>query len=98
MSFILVGTNFYYCDSIDDVSFLWDEGSRVFEFFATMVDGTFTMKDVLKILVAVAAGKTSITDLGGGAATVTFRDLSDTEDRVIADMADSERTNVTLDL
>jgi len=46
------------------------------EFFATNVDGTFTMRDVLKILAAVAAGKTTIADLGGGAATVTFRDLN----------------------
>jgi len=68
------------------------------EFFATMVDGTFTMRDVLKILASVAAGKTNIVDLGGGNATVTFRDLSDTTDVVIADMTNSERTNITKNL
>lgn len=62
------------------------------------VDGGYTVQDVLKILVAVAAGKTTIVDLGGGAATVTFRDLPDTLDRVTADMASSERATVTLDL
>jgi len=68
------------------------------EFFATMVDGTFTMRDVLKILAAVAAGKTNITDLGLGNAVVEFRDLSDTKEVVTAEMTGSERTNVTLDL
>lgn len=68
------------------------------EFFATFIDGTFTMKDVLKVLVAVAAGKTNIVDLGGGNATVEFRDLSDTKNTVVADMTNSERTDITLDL
>ena len=68
------------------------------EFFATMIDGTFTMRDVLKILAAVSAGKSSVIDLGGGASTISFRDLSDTTDRVVSDMTSSERTNVTLDL
>ena len=66
------------------------------EFFATFIDGTFTMKDVLKILVAVAAGKTNITDLGGGNAVVEFRDLIDTSNVVTAEMIGSERTNVTI--
>lgn len=30
MSYILVGNNFYYCDSIDDVDYTWPEASRVF--------------------------------------------------------------------
>lgn len=68
------------------------------EFFATFIDGTFTMKDVLKVLVAVAAGKTNIVDLGGGSATVEFRDLSDTKNTVVADMINSERTDLTFDL
>lgn len=66
------------------------------EFFATFIDGTFTMRDVLQVLAAVAAGKTTITDLGGGNANVVFRDLSDTVDRVDADMTGSERTNITI--
>jgi len=68
------------------------------EFFATFIDGSYTMRDILKVLAAVAAGKTNITDLGGGNATVEFRDLSDTKNTVSADMTNSERTNVTLDL
>ncbi len=65
--------------------------------WSTSIDGTYTSEDILKILAAVAAGKTQIVDLGGGAASVTFRDLPDSLDRVAADMLDSERTNVTID-
>jgi len=57
----------------------------------------YTYQDVMRILVAVSAGKTEIVDLGGGAATVTFRDINDTVDRVVADMVGSERSAVTLD-
>jgi len=62
----------------------------------TSIEGTYTASDVLKILSAVAAGKTTIVNLGGGLATVTFRDINDTEDTVVADMTDSERTTVTI--
>ncbi len=57
----------------------------------------FTYQEVIRILAAVAAGKTEIVDLGGGNATVTFRDVNDTKDRVVADMVGSERDSVTLD-
>jgi hypothetical protein len=30
MSFVLVGTHFYYCDTLDDVVLTWPEASRVF--------------------------------------------------------------------
>lgn len=60
------------------------------------IDGTYTLRDVLKMLAAVSAGKTTITDLGGGAATVVFRDLADTADVVTASMSGSERSSVTL--
>ena len=60
------------------------------------VDGTITSEEILRILAAVAAGKTSIDELGGGAATVVFRNLTDALDRVTADMQDSERIDVTL--
>lgn len=66
--------------------------------WAKTIEGTYTTGDVLRLLSAVAAGKSTIVDLGGGLATVTFRDINDTEDRVVADMTDSERTGVTLDL
>lgn len=57
----------------------------------------YTAEEAMQILTAVAAGKTTITDLGGGNANVVFRDLPDTRDVVDADMTGSERTAVTLD-
>jgi hypothetical protein len=62
------------------------------------VEGNYTLKEALRLLLAVAAGKTDITDLGGGAATVKFRDVNDTKDRVTASMTGSERTSVTKDV
>jgi hypothetical protein len=62
------------------------------------IDGPITGEEILRILAAVAAGKTTIDDLGGGAATVVFRNLTDALDRVTADMQDSERIDVTLEL
>ena len=63
----------------------------------TILEGTLTAGQVLKILLAVAAGKTDVSDLGNGNATVVFRDYADTKDRVTATMTGSERTAVTLD-
>ena len=62
------------------------------------LEGSYTAQDIMRILVAVAAGKTTITDLGGGNATVVFRDLNDTINKVEADMSGSERTNINLNL
>jgi hypothetical protein len=57
----------------------------------------YTAEQAMQILTAVAAGKTTIVDNGGGSADVTFRDLPDTKDVVAAEMQDSERINVVLD-
>lgn len=54
-------------------------------------EGNYSHSDILKILSAVAAGKTDITG-----STVTFRDVNDTANRVTASMTGSERTSVTL--
>ena len=45
---------------------------------------------------AIAVGKTTI-DASGSPVIVTFRDIADTKDRVVAEMVASERTAVTLD-
>ncbi len=55
------------------------------------------MKQVLKILLAVAAGKTQIFDLGNGEATVVFKNQADNVDRISASMINSERVEVILD-
>lgn len=61
-----------------------------------VTEGTLTMEDMVKAMAAIMLGKTTITDLGGGLATVAFRDLADALDRVVADMTGSNRTNVTI--
>ena len=63
-----------------------------------VIESGYTASQILRLLARVAAGKTTITDLGGGAATVAFRDLADTKDAVVADMTGSNRTDVVLDL
>jgi hypothetical protein len=63
---------------------------------ATIEPG-LSLAEAIRLLVAVAVGKTNIVDLGGGNATVEFRDSNDSKNRVVATMAGSERTNVTLD-
>ena len=59
---------------------------------AGIVEGQYTLKQVLQVLAAVAAGKTTIS----AGPTVVFRDLEDSVDRVEADMTGSTRTSVTI--
>jgi len=56
------------------------------------VEGSLDFEGLLQVLLAVAAGKSSITG-----STVTFRDQADLKDRVTAGMTGSERTTITLD-
>lgn len=65
---------------------------------ASIVETGMDLTQAMKLLTAVSAGKTAIVNLGGGTATVTFRDVNDTTDRVVADMTNSDRTTVTLTL
>ncbi len=66
--------------------------------WAEMLEGNVTAKQCMELLTAIAAGKTTIVDLGGGLATVTFRDINDTVNRVEAEMTNSQRTTVTKNL
>lgn len=60
------------------------------------VEGGYSVKQVLALLAAFAAGKTDITDLGGGHATVVFRNVTDTDNKITASVTGSERTSVTI--
>ena len=60
------------------------------------IEGTFTLVDLLRIIAAVQAGKSSITTLGAGAARVEFRAVDDSAMRVVGEMTGSARTDVTL--
>ena len=60
----------------------------------TIVEGSYTFKDILRLMSAVLLAKSG----GGGTATVHFRDLGDTKNRVVATVTTAgNRMNVTLD-
>lgn len=67
-------------------------------FWDFVIEGPYTAADLLRVIAAVQAGKTTITPLGAGAATVEFRAVDDSEVRVTADMDGSERTDVSITL
>lgn len=60
------------------------------------VEGDIDMAGAIRVLLAVAAGKTSIVSGSPGTATVEFRAIDDSETRVSADMVGSERIDVTI--
>lgn len=60
------------------------------------VQGAYTAGDALRILLAVAAGKTTITPTGESAATVEFQAIDDSGVVVSASMQGSERAAVVL--
>jgi hypothetical protein len=63
--------------------------------FSSVVEGTYTLQDTLKLLLAYLGGKAS----GGGTNTVTFRDTGDTTDRVVQTVdANGNRSAVVLDV
>ena len=58
------------------------------------VEGNYTLKEAIRLMLAVAVGKTDI-DTSGPNPIVKFRDANDIKDRVTATMTGSERTSVT---
>ena len=60
----------------------------------TIIEGPHTVADILRIALAVKAGKTTIDETTGRTA---FRDQADSKDRVSATVVDGERTAVTVD-
>lgn len=63
--------------------------------WAATFDG-YKASDLLRIIAAVAAGKTTVTDLGNHQATVLFRQIDDDADMVVATMDHSNRVNVVI--
>jgi hypothetical protein len=60
-----------------------------------VIEGSLTAEDLLRIIAAFAAGKTSIS-VSGSTATVIFRDVTDATDILTGTVVGSERTAVTL--
>ena len=62
---------------------------------ATVIEGSYTLSQVLQLMASVLFGKAS----GGGTTTVTFRNTGDSANRVIATVdANGNRTAVTLNV
>jgi hypothetical protein len=60
--------------------------------WSVTLEGTYTAADLVRLMSAALAGKIS----GAGTPTVTIRDVSDTEDRIVATVdANGNRTAVT---
>ena len=73
-----------FAPSADDV---------MYAIMSRTIDGGLTLEQTLKILLSVAAGKTLVdTNLS----TVTFRDVSDTKNVIVADMNGSERESLII--
>lgn len=66
--------------------------------WSNIVASGHSASEIMELLAAVAAGKTNISNLGGGASIVTFRNVADSRDAVVAGMVGSKRDTVTLDI
>lgn len=59
-----------------------------------VVEGTMTLRQMLRVMLAALAGKST----GGGTATITFQDVGDTKARITATVDSSgNRTSITTD-
>lgn len=85
-----------YQQPVQAISFTSGGGST--NVWEQEIESGHTAQQILRIMSSVMAGKTTIVDNGNGTATVKFRDLNDTVDRVSSEMQGSERINVDLDL
>lgn len=87
-SWMVVPANVY--DSITGTDLLEVSGSSI---LTETIDGSFNFKQVLQIMAAVMAGKVS----GGNTSTITFRDLGDGTNRVVATVdSNGNRTNIVI--
>jgi hypothetical protein len=63
-----------------------------------VIESGLTAAEILRLIVAAVAGKSARADLGGGVLEITYRDLADSKDRIVAETNSSnERTSVTRD-
>lgn len=70
-------------------------GATAAEIWNYEVEPGYTAADLLRICAAVLAGRTTITNHGGGAATVEFRSITDDHVVLSVEMLNSERVTTT---
>jgi hypothetical protein len=79
-----------------------DEGGTMTEetiaarVWSTNLNNTYSATDLMNILASVSAGKSTITDIGGGRFQVVFRDVEDTTDVITATTEGRERVEVEI--
>ena len=80
-------------DIVVDIAALNDIAAA--DVLSATVEGTYTLAEVLRIMSGALAGKLS----GGGTTTLTFRDLSDTLDRIVATVSTTtgDRSAIVID-
>ncbi len=59
--------------------------------------GPYTMPDLVRVIAAGVAGKTTITPTAANEADVVFRSIDDAKDVIDAHMVGSERTDIAID-
>lgn len=69
-------------------------GATANDIWNSQLEGSVTAKQLLRLISSVLIGETSITSTGDSA-TVIFRDVNDTTNRITASMSGSQRTNIT---
>jgi hypothetical protein len=62
-----------------------------------IIESGYTAAEVMRIILAIQAGRTEIVNNGDGTARVKFKSLDGNTDRVTADMDGSERSSVTIE-
>lgn len=80
-------------DILLDTAVIGAAGAGLTAIPAAVVEGSYDTVEVMKVLLAFAAGKTDITG-----STYTFRDQADTLNRISATVTAGERTAVTLNV
>lgn len=71
-----------------------DDIPTVAAILAGIVEGTYDLKEVLRLILSFVAGKST----GGGTAAIVFRNTGDTKNRIIMTVDDQgNRSTVTLD-
>ncbi len=87
-SWMVIPANVY--DSITGTDLLEVSGSSILN---ETIDGSYNFKQILQVMAAVMAGKVS----GGNTSTITFRDLGDGTNRLVATVdSNGNRTNIVI--
>jgi hypothetical protein len=61
-----------------------------------VIEGRISASEALRLILSILMGKTTIVKGASGTATVTFKNVSDTKAKVVANMTGSNRTGVTI--